>query len=163
MQHGHRRGSSPPAILLAGLIAQVATHFFVPGTGLLDGQWTVLGVLPLGTGIVLMVLGDLQFKRAGTATSPRRWASTLVTDGVFAVSRNPMYTGMVLCLLGVAVLFGTLAPLLVPPVVGWVLSVRFIRGEEEDLRRLFGEQYDAYQRRVRRWVGVRRGGGGPVD
>ena len=63
-----------------------------------------------------------------------------------------MYLGMVLILLGDAVVLGSLTPFAVPPAFAWLFSVRFIRLEEQRLAQLFGEQYREYQSRVRRWL-----------
>jgi protein-S-isoprenylcysteine O-methyltransferase Ste14 len=68
------------------------------------------------------------------------------------MSRNPMYLGMVLTLLGAAITWGTLTPLLVPWLFGWVVSSRFIRLEEGVLTEVFGAEYEDYRRRVRRWL-----------
>lgn len=62
-----------------------------------------------------------------------------------------MYLGMVLILLGDAMVLGSLTPFAVPPAFAWLLSARFIRLEEQRLAQLFGEQYREYQSRVRRW------------
>lgn len=148
---GHYGRSSPPSLLLGGLIAQVGVHLALPAVRLLEWPWTLLGVAPLVAGMALMILGDLQFKRAGTPVRPGSPASTLVTRGVFAFSRNPMYAGMVLVLYAVSMLLGTLSPLLMPMVIGRVLSVRFIRWEEAALRERFGQDYEDYAERVSRW------------
>jgi protein-S-isoprenylcysteine O-methyltransferase Ste14 len=79
-----------------------------------------------------------------------------VTDGVFRVSRNPMYLGLVLLLIGWAVWLGSASPWLVPPLFVIVLTVVQIIPEERVLHRLFGEQYVSYQRSVARWIGRRR-------
>jgi len=63
-----------------------------------------------------------------------------------------MYLGTVLLLVGVAVLLGTLAPLLVVIVVFAILQEGFIRHEERLLDDTFGDRYRAYQRSVRRWL-----------
>jgi uncharacterized membrane protein len=67
-----------------------------------------------------------------------------------------MYLGIVFLLLGAALLLGTLSPLLVAPLVGRILSLRFIRWEEAKLRATFGETYEAYAARTPRWMGFPR-------
>jgi protein-S-isoprenylcysteine O-methyltransferase Ste14 len=155
----HRR-LSPPSLLLGGLIAQAGVHVTLPIVRVLEWPWALLGVAPLLTGIALMVVADLQFKRVGTPVRPGRPATALVTGGVFRISRNPMYAGMLLVLYGAAMVLGTLSPLLVPPLIGRVLSVRFIRWEERVLLESFGSDYRDYTRRVGRWVWkpIRSGG-----
>lgn len=75
-----------------------------------------------------------------------------LVPGVFAPSRNPIYIGMLMVLIGVATLLGTLTPLLVAVVFAWRIACLVIRPEEARLRQAFGEAYDQYARCVRRWV-----------
>ena len=83
-------------------------------------------------------------------------ASSLVTDGVFRISRNPMYLGLLLLLMGWALWLGTASPWLVLPLFVIVITVAQIAPEEQALYRLFGEQYLGYKRNVSRWIGHRR-------
>ena len=99
-----------------------------------------------------MVLADRQFKKVSTAINPFDRPSVLVTSGVFRVSRNPMYLAMIVILLGGAFAWGTLTPFVVPPALAWWLSRKFIVMEEAALSQTFGEDYDRYKGRVRRWL-----------
>jgi protein-S-isoprenylcysteine O-methyltransferase Ste14 len=76
----------------------------------------------------------------------------LVTHGVFAFSRNPMYLSMMLGLLGVFVALGSLTPLAAVPVFFLIIRRRFIAVEERMLEEAFGDDYRAYKSRVRRWL-----------
>jgi protein-S-isoprenylcysteine O-methyltransferase Ste14 len=73
-------------------------------------------------------------------------------DGVFHFSRNPMYLGFILIVLGVAMLLGTLSPWLVFPPFAWILSCFFVRREEMLLAETFGERWQAYKNVTRRWL-----------
>ena len=75
----------------------------------------------------------------------------MVDYGPFRFSRNPVYLSMVLGLIGLAVLLGTASPIVVIVLFALVIQARFIGPEEEMLREDFGEKYEAYTRRVRRW------------
>ncbi len=97
--------------------------------------------------------GSRAFKRAKTTLNPLRphKAAALVTDGVYARTRNPMYLGLALVLAGVAAWLWWL-PALLGPIVFAAYTTRFqIRPEERALGARFGADYDAYCRRVRRW------------
>jgi len=100
----------------------------------------------------------LLFLRSKTTVNPIQpeRASALVVSGVYQLSRNPMYLGLVLCLTGWTLLVGS--PIFLPLV--WLfmrlLDVVQIAPEENALRARFGASYDAYARQVNRWVGRRR-------
>ncbi len=96
----------------------------------------------------------LAFRRARTTINPVRVdaASTLVTSGVFNMSRNPMYVSMALLLCAWAAFLA--APLTVLGPIGFVAFIdRFqIRPEERALLAKFGRSYEDYRKRVRRWL-----------
>ena len=84
-------------------------------------------------------------------------ATSLVTRGVFGISRNPMYVGMLLLLLAFVVWLGEVSALLAV-VIFFVSIDRFqIRSEEQSLRRNFGEAFTEYAKRVPRWLFVKNG------
>src|SRR5206468_8396371 len=120
--------------------------------------WNRLGGLLAAVGIVIDVTALICFRNAGTTVNPLdpSKASSLVTDGVFRVSRNPMYLGLVLLLIGWGVWLGSASPWLVPPLFVIVLTIVQIVPEEQALSRRFGEQYLSYRRKVARWIGLRR-------
>lgn len=94
------------------------------------------------------------FRRAGTTIDPVHIerASALVTSGVFGRSRNPMYVGMAVMLVGWAVLLGS-PWLLVGPALFVAFTTRFqILPEERAMRARFGDAYSSYVDRVRRWL-----------
>lgn len=109
-----------------------------------------LGVIGLSSGI----MGVTQFKKAQTTPNPQALekVSSLVTSGVYRYSRNPMYVGLVLILLGWALyLSHFLAFVLLPIFI--VYMTRFqIQPEEQMMARKFGEHYQAYLKKVRRWI-----------
>ena len=83
-------------------------------------------------------------------------ASQLVTGGVFRISRNPMYLGLTLLLVGWAIWLGNASPWLIPPLFVTLITVVQIIPEERALQQRFGEQYVSYQRSVARWIGRHR-------
>jgi len=76
----------------------------------------------------------------------------LITDDVFALSRNPMYFGMLMMLLALAVFFGSLPFYFAVSIYFIVLNNAFCPYEEQKLARKFGSAYTTYQTRVRRWL-----------
>lgn len=106
------------------------------------------------TGLGVSVAGVLVFRRARTTVNPMKPLTTtaLVTSGIYALTRNPMYLGVLLVLVGWAVHLSS-PWAIVGPVIYVVYINRFQIGpEERALARLFGGRYLAYQATVRRWL-----------
>ncbi|MEJ2148848.1 MAG: isoprenylcysteine carboxylmethyltransferase family protein [Chloroflexota bacterium] len=142
----------PPTYLLAALALMVALHLLLPGPRLLSGLFTLLGLVPLLAGVAINLVADGEFKRLGTTVKPGEESTTLVTTGVFRLSRNPMYLGFVLVLVGVALQLGTLTPWIVVLAFVVLMDVLFIRPEEDMLEETFGQAFLDYKRRTRRWL-----------
>jgi len=148
---GKKHRIVPPVWLLATLLASAALHHWLPLRQLVPAPWCYAGVTLIVLGLLLTGPAVFAFRRAGTPVVPFERSTALVTTGPFRFTRNPMYCGMVLLLLGVATLLGSLAAYLPIPLFIWIIQKNFIEGEERFLTEIFGEQYKAYQRRVRRW------------
>jgi protein-S-isoprenylcysteine O-methyltransferase Ste14 len=146
------RDINPPNYFLLSLILVTAFHFVLPIKRILHFPWNLLGLLPIAGGIYLNLAADNSFKRRQTTVKPQEKSSGLVTDGVFRISRNPMYLGMVLILAGLALIFGSLAPWLVVILFAFFLDRIFICYEEKNLQETFGKQWSDYCHRVRRWI-----------
>ena len=142
----------PPVWLLLGLIAIFMLDEFYPIAQFTSLAAQVAGGVIIVIGLLLLVLANGLFVRAGTDVIPFRNVSKLVTGGVYRYTRNPMYLGMVAVLLGCAVTVGAVSALAVPLLFAAIVESRFIRPEEQMLRGLFPEEYPAYCARVRRWL-----------
>jgi protein-S-isoprenylcysteine O-methyltransferase Ste14 len=142
----------PPLIYLAGLLVGLALDRLWP-LGLIVGVgWLVVGAALAAAGIGVMLAGSTRFRAAGTPVQPWKPASALVVSGIFRHTRNPMYLGMTLLYLGLALLFGDVVTLaLLLPVLG---AIRWgvIAREERYLAARFGQPYFDYKARVRRWL-----------
>jgi protein-S-isoprenylcysteine O-methyltransferase Ste14 len=145
----------PPLAVVLGvaalmwLVARAAPAFGValPARSILAAGLAVAGV-------ATSVLGVVAFRRARTTVNPMRpdLSSALVVTGIYRMTRNPMYLGFLLLLLGWAVLLSNALALAV--VAAFVLYMnRFqIAPEERALASAFGPDYAAYKVRVRRWL-----------
>ncbi|MDP1942981.1 isoprenylcysteine carboxylmethyltransferase family protein [Rhodoferax sp.] len=144
----------PPPVLALGLalLMWLTSLFFAP--------WPMPFGFRLGAALALVAIGQgisisgiLLFRRAGTPVNPFKpdAASSLVTNGVYRFTRNPMYVGLLLTLLGWAAFLSS-PPAVLYLVVFVLYMNRFqIKLEERVLSSLFGGDYAAYQTRVRRW------------
>jgi protein-S-isoprenylcysteine O-methyltransferase Ste14 len=142
----------PPAFLLLSAVLMVALHLLVPVRQIVQAPWRALGALPLAAGIGVVLWVARMFRRRDTTIRPFEESSSLVVEGPFRISRNPVYLSLVLALLGVGLLLGSLTPFLVVPAFALLIDRRFIRVEEAMLERRFGSQYLALKSRVRRWL-----------
>jgi protein-S-isoprenylcysteine O-methyltransferase Ste14 len=145
----------PPPFVYAAAYALAALlntrlEFLIDGQGAGTSQEFV-GAMFIGAGLVWMAYGIVTFLRARTSVVPDRPARQLVTWGPYRVSRNPMYLGVTSAYLGIALVNNHAWPLVLLPVALVVMTI-IIKREERYLRRAFGEAYDQYCQRVRRWV-----------
>lgn len=142
----------PPVYLLLSIAVMVFLHFLFPGATVFVFPWPLFGVIPLTVGIGINLVADRSFKNHNTPVKPLEQSTALVTDGGFRVSRNPMYLGLVLILLGIALCMGSLTPFIVVFLFAIFLDIVFIRFEEKKLEETFGEAWLEYKRSVRRWI-----------
>jgi protein-S-isoprenylcysteine O-methyltransferase Ste14 len=147
-----KRRILPPVWLVLALGLTAALHYLLPIAQLIPPPWSYGGAVLIIAGILMSAAGASSFRKAGTPVIPFETSTALVLGGLYRFTRNPMYLGMTIALLGAAVLFGTLGAFLPLPLFVWVIQTRFIAGEERFLEEIFGQQYLAYKRRVRRWL-----------
>ena len=115
------------------------------------------GLVALGTGLVtagcvLIGVAALQFWQHKTTIIPHLEAASLITNGVFARSRNPIYLADAIILAGLALRWDFAPGLLLVPVFMWLIQTRFIRAEETRLQAAFGEAFTQYAEKTRRWL-----------
>ncbi len=111
-----------------------------------------LGWLLIGLGLAGMTWALASIWRHHTTVNPYKAATNLVTQGPFAWSRNPIYVSDWFVYFGVTLLLGTAWALLLAPVVWAIMRFGVIRHEEAHLLAKFGDEYQNYCRRVRRWL-----------
>lgn len=147
-----KRKIIPPVYLFAALLLMWLTHRYIPIFQYVYEPVAYLGIIAVLFGITMAGISAGMFKRAGTGLEPFDEATVLVTSGFYRFSRNPMYMGMFLMLLGVAFLMGSIGALL--PILIFILIIRnnFVLGEERFMQATFGQQYLQYKSEVRRWI-----------
>jgi protein-S-isoprenylcysteine O-methyltransferase Ste14 len=148
------RVTFPPPIaylgtLLAGLLADWLFGLQVP---LSPTVRIVAVLLLLVAGSSLVLAARNHFVRAGTDVKPWKTSSAIVSDGVYAFTRNPMYLGMALVYLGIALGFASMSALVLLPLLLVVVHTHVIAREERYLEAKFGDLYREYRTKVRRWL-----------
>lgn len=145
----------PPTWLALHIAAAWVLSLVSPA--IFGGVGRMLGLFLCGIGLALMAAAALQMLRARTTVIPRRNPSALVTDGVFAWSRNPIYLADALILTGAILWLDAVLALPLVAVFVWLIQTRFIRDEEARLTLGFGPEFDLWAARTRRWFGRKSG------
>ncbi len=141
----------PPIVTLLVVLSAWLTHsFFGPWQTILRAP--VLGGVLVALGFSFMMWARILFTSRETTLFVGRPSTQLVCDGPFRWSRNPMYVGVLVSLVGLALWGGTWPLYLAVPVTVLILNSVHIPREERLLREVFGEQYLTYRKEVRRWL-----------
>ncbi len=143
----------PPVVVAALTIGSmwiVAKN--TPGSDMAFGDQ--LSGLLLATGVAVMLWSTVSFSRAKTTVDPTKphAASSLLTSGLFGISRNPIYVGMFLFILGCGFRMGNVFSLALAAGFVFYMNRFQIEPEEDALEKLFPEEYSEYRKRVRRWL-----------
>lgn len=142
----------PLAALIVCALMWLADH--IMGGGLALGALFYAGLLLMVLGFALAFTGFRTLVGNRTTPSPTKIdrAKKLVTSGLYRFSRNPMYLGVVIVLIGLAAVFGNPWLLAGPLAFGLYMNRFQIRPEERMMAAKFGADYAAYKSRVRRWI-----------
>ena len=105
-------------------------------------------------GVFFGLSGIYRFKKAQTTVNPLKpeQASSLVTSGVYRITRNPMYVGLVFFLLAWGIYLGSMLSILCIPLFVLIMNRLQITPEERALKEVFGAEFENYQSKVRRWL-----------
>jgi protein-S-isoprenylcysteine O-methyltransferase Ste14 len=135
-------------LIVAGIVSAL-----YPWRVLIDLRVLWLGILLLVLGFALSFSAAMLFRRKGTEINPTSEANKLlVIEGPFRFTRNPMYLGLVIFTLGIALCVGSLPMFGVPVLVFATANFAHIPFEEAKMRRQFGASFDNYTHKVRRWI-----------
>jgi len=140
----------PPRIAVSFVLIALAANAFVPLP--MHTSLPLAAALTSAIGFLLMLRGWWLFRLVDTAICPTGSATTLVTHDVFAITRNPMYLGIFLMLLGLAMVTGSVPFYVAAASYGVVMDRAFCPHEEAKSAAEFGQEYFYYARRVRRWL-----------
>lgn len=145
------RKTIPPVYFFAALLLMAALAYCLPLVHLVYIPLRIGGAVIILAGLAVTATGARSFKRADTPVRPFELATTLVTDGIYRYTRNPMYLGLLIMLIGAWIVLGKLSPVIIIPIFYFIIREGFVKPEEEFLESIFREQYRDYKGRVRRW------------
>lgn len=149
----HRILLPPVVMLITGLFMWLTSHYLAPEPPTFPGRaFLAAGIFALGLG--LMIASARHFGRAGTTINPARpeESEVLIREGIYRYTRNPIYLGDLLMLVGWGVYLGN--PVNLAWLVGfvWFMTGFQIRREEKALEEKFGDAYRRYRQEARRWI-----------
>ena len=143
---------TPPRLYQMFIFFMVATFFLLPQTRLIIFPYNLIGIMLFVGGAYLGIYVKKMFKRTNTPISPGAKPTKLYTDGIYKYSRNPMYLGIGIGLLGIAIITESWINFVFPLLFLMIMNYKYVKIEERKLEIVFGKTYDNYRRRVRRWV-----------
>jgi protein-S-isoprenylcysteine O-methyltransferase Ste14 len=142
----------PPIVtLFFGLCIYFSQEYFPESNA---EFFTIFSYIFCFAGLLILILAVSLFKKQNTTVNPIKIenASSLVTCGIFEYSRNPMYLGMALILLGIALMFNLIGGILFTLLFTIYITIFQIRPEEEVMEKLFREDFLKYKKNVRMWL-----------
>ena len=134
------------------MVLNLILHYIYPIKIIIFSPYNYLGLILVILGIYLNLHVHFTYKRLRNPIYVRRMPRVLITSGAFRFSRNPLYLGMVLILLGEAMLLTSAVTFILPIVLIILLSAFTIPIEERNLEKKFGKKYLDYKKKVRRWI-----------
>ena len=141
----------PPLIYLSGLLIGTSLRNQLPVPWLPRPLRNFLGSSLLGGALLIITFAFRNMKQAGTNINPTQPTTALVTTGPYLFSRNPLYLGLTMLYVGIALLGNLFWSILLLPIVVRIVNQGVIAREERYLENKFGEQYKEYKGRVPRW------------
>jgi protein-S-isoprenylcysteine O-methyltransferase Ste14 len=145
----------PPLIIVATLVLSALLQWLAPFAlpASIDPGWRIaIGAAAFAAGAAICVIARTTLVRRGTNVNPQLPTTAMATEGIYRQTRNPIYVGGTLAMIGVGLMFGLtwLAPLLVPSVL--TLHFGVVRREERYLEAKFGDEYRRYRAQVPRYL-----------
>ncbi len=143
---------NPPFYFMILFIAALGAYLVIDLQTLIYPPYSYGGVVLVLLGSTITIWSDYLFKKSGTTVKPYEKPCSLSVSGPFRFSRNPMYLGFTLILLGEGIFIGKLWFFVFPLIFMIICQVLYIPVEEKYLEDVFGNDYTDYKRRVRRWL-----------
>lgn len=140
-----------PNYFMIMLILNAVLHYLAPIKQIIYFPYRAMGILLIILGIYCYFAVFFTFKKEKIDWRPEKMPRKIITSGVFSISRNPMYLGMFLILLGEAVLLGSAITFILPII--FIIGTNYeLSSDESKLEKQFGNKYLDYKNKVRRWV-----------
>ena len=142
----------PPHIAFTLLFLSWIVDYLFPQFRVISGDYRYIGILILISGLSITFYSFFLFKKNKTPILPGQKPTFVVAEGPYKFTRNPMYLGVSIGLLGISIYFGNLLTFISPIIFFLAMNIFYIPREEKLMEQIFGKQYLDYKKKVRRWV-----------
>jgi protein-S-isoprenylcysteine O-methyltransferase Ste14 len=146
------RNIHPPVVALLFIAIAYFLGRYIPLPFTVPPLLRIIGFAMTFIGFLLGIGAFIEFRKAHTTLDPHGSARQLVTSGVYRFTRNPIYLGFLLMVIGLPLISGLLWGFVVAPIFVLMMTRLVIEREENYLERKFGKSYASYTSRVRRWL-----------
>lgn len=142
----------PPYIAITLLFLAFLVDYLFPQFRFIFGKYRYIGIWILAFGLSITFYSFYLFKKNKTPILPGQKPTFVVVKGPYKFTRNPMYLGVTIALLGISVYIGNLLSLLSPIIFFMFMNFYFAPFEEKLMEKIFGKKYLQYKQQVRRWI-----------
>jgi|TARA_B100001059_G_C17779781_1_gene553446 protein-S-isoprenylcysteine O-methyltransferase Ste14 len=147
-----KKGPTPVLICSVLIFFQIIGLDYLIVLSLNNEASSLIGLSALLMGVIIILFSVLEFKRNKTTINPFKSSSVLITNKLYSYTRNPMYLGMLIILLGNGLILSNLGTIFIAFLFIPIMNMRVIKYEEIMLDIEFTERYKSYKQRVRRWL-----------
>lgn len=145
----------PPVLFLIFLVAMAGISWALGSPHTITYPYSLIGALFLASGLGIAMYHSRLFKKEGANIMTFGEPTKLVRSGFYRYSRNPMYLGFVLALAGAALLYQAALSSFLLVAAFWLITDRwYIRFEEAEMLKKFGDEYREYCSQTSRWLGA---------
>ena len=142
----------PPIIALMFIVIAYFLGRFVPLPLPVPGILRSIGLVLTFVGFLLGIGAFMEFRKARTTLDPHGSSKQVVTSGIYRFTRNPIYLGFLLMVIGLPLNSGLYWGIVMAPLYVFIMNRLIIQHEEAYLKKKFGKAYTGYTSRVRRWL-----------
>jgi protein-S-isoprenylcysteine O-methyltransferase Ste14 len=143
---------SPPLLYQIAIVLLILFHFLFPIAKIIHFPFNLIGIIIFVLGAGFAINAKRLFQKTNTPIKPSDLPINLHQRGPFRFSRNPMYLGISIGLLGIAIILGSVSAFLFPIMFFVVMDLVFIPHEEKAMQSAFGEEYQLYKSKIHRWI-----------
>jgi len=142
----------PPVLTVIFIVVAYLAKWTIPFPFVVSSVVENIGFALVVIGFLFGVAAFLAFRKARTTLDPHGKVSAIVTDGIYRFTRNPIYLGFLLMVIGLPLNSGSYWGILLAPVFVFAMNRLVIQHEEAYLEKKFRDVYTSYKSRVRRWL-----------